>query len=962
GTAGIDYNQIAVYVWNYTSRNLTYYNQSVAESLQSCLKDGSCANWWINTTLGNIYNTIVNVNTTANNIKTDTQNVLDSLNCTGPNEMCTRLQSILNNATDIQARVYALNTSQIPAMQSNINNIYTDTQYIRDNMATASALAGVQSNVNWIKDNMVTQAMFEANMTEIRNRLSEINSTTQTIKARVDCSNASLSNTSEPDYALCSYLYNINSTVNTIYLEMATYEQASNILNNVTWLRNNVATQEAMANNFTDVKNRLADMNATLWEVHDVLENINISLSNQITDIQANVTWIRDNVATSEEIASNFTETFSRLGNINLTVSNISNYLYNDITVRLTEINTTTQSAYSYILANISTSANITEILNRIGSVDSNLTFIKNNMFYQGNATGAFLVDYLATVYAEPGSSAGLWILTKDLLGSQKTVSAASCDIIQNYAFVAAATANISSGGVHSYWSIPANQSSGTYYWNCTLTGSTVTLQAPFFVSTIAQQINRTLGNQSVIKISDFGKIASGQQYRVKIWITDGLGNPKNADSMPTVTLIDPVRNTIVSGVSMSLEETGIYAYNFTTTGQTGGAWETSVTVVVNGATTKHGDFWELVTNPTEVTILGIPDKQIPGITAQVRITNEGMEEYEYHYAYCIVDSQYNTCGGSDDTCYGSGAIKLQPASPWTTSFTCSNTFVAGRDYWFKVVVYYDAERSGASQMFTAEAAAAAPVTPPPAAGGGGGGPYVQPVIKAEKKVEVPEAKPLPPMPVFKAVIPEAFNKVNNGGKGVVEITANNITEKIKGVTVRLQLFTMDEKLISEEYSTMDFLPDTPITRKINIPVWLSPDKYILRSEIMYMGKTKIIDNYIEVTPKEEKPSEIVLYVKKLYRNLFWVGIIFLALIAIFLIILGILLLKRRRERERPFRARFKPELRDLTVEADLNTRKPLVRIEHHAKHGEQHVKPAQDKPEKSDLHDIIKHMKKDMK
>src|SRR3989344_7879824 len=52
----IDYNQIALYVWNYTSRNLTYYNQSVAESMQTCLKDGECSGWWINTTLTTIQN------------------------------------------------------------------------------------------------------------------------------------------------------------------------------------------------------------------------------------------------------------------------------------------------------------------------------------------------------------------------------------------------------------------------------------------------------------------------------------------------------------------------------------------------------------------------------------------------------------------------------------------------------------------------------------------------------------------------------------------------------------------------------------------------------------------------------------------------------------------------------------------------------------------------------------------
>ena len=280
-TAVIDYNLIATYVWNYTSRNLTYYNQSVAESLQSCLRDGSCANWWINTTMANIYNTVVNVNTTTNNIKADTQNVLDTLNCTDQAEICTRLLNIQNNATSIRDIVFTINTSQLPALQTSINNVYNDTQYIRNNLS----------------------------------------------------------------------------------------------------------------------------------------------------------------------------------------------------------------------------SSNNTAILASLDDVLANLTYIKNNMFYQGNATGAFIVDYLATVYVEPGYNAALWILTSDLLGTQKTVSAAECAVLQNTTFIANATTAISAGGVSVTWNVPANQSSGTYSWNCTLTGSTVNLQVPFFIAAT----NATLSQQYNVRISNFG-------------------------------------------------------------------------------------------------------------------------------------------------------------------------------------------------------------------------------------------------------------------------------------------------------------------------------------------------------------------------------------------------------------------------------------------------------------------------
>jgi len=263
-TATIDYNQVALYVWNYTSRELTWYNQSVAENLQTCLKNGECTDWWINTTFTNIENTINNINSTANNIKTDTQLLLNYFNCSSTNVVCTRLNNILTNSTDILSRVYSLNTSQIPNLQSSIDSIY----------------------------------------------------------------------------------------------------------NNTLWLVNNTATQ-----------------------------------------------------------------------------------------------------------------SNITAVLNGINDIQLNITFIKNNMFYQGNATSAFLVDYLATPYAEPGTRAELWILTRDLLGNAKTVSGANCNISQRGNLISNATVSINTGSVYAYWNVSNNTLTGEYYWDCALTGSTLNLKVPFFVS-----------------------------------------------------------------------------------------------------------------------------------------------------------------------------------------------------------------------------------------------------------------------------------------------------------------------------------------------------------------------------------------------------------------------------------------------------------------------------------------------
>jgi PGF-pre-PGF domain-containing protein len=638
-----DYNQIAAFVWNYTSRNLTYYNQSIADNIQACLRDSECSNWWINTTLSQTNNTINNINSTASQIKSDTQTLLNQFDCASQNEVCTRLQNILNNATDIQARVYSLNTTQIQSLQTGVNNIYTDTQYIRSNMATASGLQDV------------------------------------------------------------------NNTVNSMNSSMATYSQVQNVQTDLTWVKNNVATQEQIENNFTDIRNKLTNMNTTLQDVYEDITSVNATLATKIDNAQTDITWIKDNVVTSTEINNNFTETFYRLSNINSTVVDTKSYLYGIITTRLTELNTTTQDTYSYILANVSPQENITEILNQINNVQNNLTFVKNNMFYQGNATGSFLVDYLSTIYVEPNSRAETWVVTRDLLGNQKTVSSADCDVRQKGISIADATISISSGGVYAYWDVPYDQPTGEYYWNCTLTGSTLNLQVPFFVSGTAQQINQTLSQDFNVRLSDFGEVAAGGQYRVKVWITDYLIRPKNADTTPTVTMYDPLRNIIVQNIDMSLEETGIYSYNYTTSSsQTDGVWEAVVTTVVNGITNKYSDYWELRSSPAQVKINSIADNTIPSITADATITNEGTGDQEYRYEYCVVSNQTNQCGGGDDIDYASGSKLIKAGETWNAQLSLDKINQIG-DYWFKVVVYFGTESSGASKLFSAVEAPSAP-------------------------------------------------------------------------------------------------------------------------------------------------------------------------------------------------------------------------------------------------------------
>ena len=299
--------------------------------------------------------------TRLNEVNTTTQNTYSYLQ----NEITTRLTELntttQNVYTDTQNLLTKWGTYTAEQLYNISNTTYYKTIDIYNDMAKATALSSMQTNITWLVNNVATQE----NMTLLSQKLDTINSTINTIKTQTDCSNASLNNASNPNYALCSYLYNINSTINTIYSEMATQQNISAILLDTNWLVDNVATQE----NMTETFSRLTTINNTVNSMSSDLTSINLSLQTKIDNVQNNVTWLIDNVAVQE----NITEIITRLTEINSTTNEIDDYLDNDITNKLTEINTTTQSNYDYLQNTVYTKLNLT-----YNNTQQTLTYIGN--------------------------------------------------------------------------------------------------------------------------------------------------------------------------------------------------------------------------------------------------------------------------------------------------------------------------------------------------------------------------------------------------------------------------------------------------------------------------------------------------------------------------------------------------------------------------------------------------------
>ena len=124
-------------------------------------------------------------------------------------------------------------------------------------------------------------------------------------------------------------------------------------------------------------------------------------------------------------------------------------------------------------------------------------------------------------------------------------------------------------------------------------------------------------------------------------------------------------------------------------------------------------DYWEVVGAPAQVIINSMSDVSVPSISANVTITNEGTSGYEYKYEYCVVADENNQCGGGDDVAFASAAKFIQAGESWTTNLNLTVANIG--NYWFKTVVWWGTEASGASRTFTATTEEAAPLP-----GGGG--------------------------------------------------------------------------------------------------------------------------------------------------------------------------------------------------------------------------------------------------
>ena len=95
---------------------------------------------------------------------------------------------------------------------------------------------------------------------------------------------------------------------------------------------------------------------------------------------------------------------------------------------------------------------------------------------------------------------------------------------------------------------------------------------------------------------------------------------------------------------------------------------------------------------PAQVLIMSMSDTSVPSIVASVRITNEGISDYEYQYSWCVTNSDVNLCGGGDDISGASAAKLIHPGENWNTDL--SSTVSSTGNYWFHIAVDFGSDSS----------------------------------------------------------------------------------------------------------------------------------------------------------------------------------------------------------------------------------------------------------------------------
>lgn len=221
--------------------------------------------------------------------------------------------------------------------------------------------------------------------------------------------------------------------------------------------------------------------------------------------------------------------------------------------------------------------------------------------------------------------------------------------------------------------------------------------------------------------ITDVSEIAIGETYKIRLRLTDYESTPTDPETTPTIKIYNSLGEELVDDDMVNTSVSN-YEYSYEIESDAvAGLWYAEVSTSVGDLPNQTlTDYFYVKGSPAQVAINSITDNTVPTIKASVIIENEGNADYEYQYEWCVVSSQDNPCGGGDDVYSGSAAKFIIAGEVFVTELNATVSEVG--DYWFKVLVHYGSETSGASSSFTAVAEGDDGAGPQPSSSGSSSG------------------------------------------------------------------------------------------------------------------------------------------------------------------------------------------------------------------------------------------------
>ena len=385
-------------------------------------------------------------------------------------------------------------------------------------------------------------------------------------------------------------------------------------------------------------------------------------------------------------------------------------------------------------------------------------------------------------------------------------------------------------------------------------------------------RLGRTAAPSYSVTINQTTTVIAGTVYSVNIEVIT-LSGDVEVTSAPKISLNDPLKNLIVSNVDATFISTGKYQYNFTTSPvHIASEWQTNISIGINGVTEKYSANWNLSNGHTEVGINSVNTASSPTINANVTITNEDSFEYEYPYVYCIVSVSTQQCGSAGNIAYASGYKSLSAGESWNPILSLN--IAQSGNYWFKTLVYYGTQQSGASRSFSASYTPSSATSP----SGGGGSSASQPTtIDIQKSSTVSEQQ------VAKGVTAQ-FEKgehltINFQPSNAVSTETHTITLSdigknsvtiiiLSSKPITLQLLVGEEKELdinSDGKNDLYFKLNKINNGKADVTIKQISAKgitgeTIIHPEHMMDVLVRVLDDYKIVKPGEKVLVEVTLY------------------------------------------------------------------------------------------------------